>query len=350
MIPLKIVIDVRMLNHSGIGTYLQNLLPYFQETRHKIYLLGKGLDIDVKAPIYSLREQWEIPLKVPECDVYWSPHINVPLLPIRAKTRIVTIQDLYHLVHIKTFSFHKRLYIKKIVAHAVSTASKVICISEFTKKEILRYFPETEKKLEVIYLGAGQQFINKSVKVPGIVFPYFLFVGNCKPHKNIQLLLEAFQKFLNFSKQSIHLVIAGKKEGFIHGMKFPALPQSIQNKIHFVGTVSKEQLAWLYQHAYSLVFPSLYEGWGLPPFEAMRFGCPVIASNAASIPEACQDAVSYFDPFNTQDLCEKMVELPDQKEKLIQAGYKRISQLSWEKSAKKHLQVFEEIASSLIHG
>lgn len=343
MIPLKIVIDVRMLNHSGIGTYLQNLLPYFQQTRHKIYLLGKGLEINVRAPIYSLREQWEIPLKVPECSVYWSPHINVPMLPLRAKSRIVTVQDLYHLVHINTFSLHKRLYIKKIVANAISKAAKVICISEFTKKEILRYFPESEEKLKVIYLGAGQRFNNPGVKIPEILFPYFLFVGNCKPHKNIHLLLDAFQKFLKVSKQEIHLVIAGKKEGFIHGMKFPELPQSIQNKIHFVGSVSDEQLAWLYQHAHSLVFPSLYEGWGLPPFEAMRFGCPVIASQAASIPEACQEAALYFDPNNAQDLCEKMLQIQSQKETLIQAGLKRINQLSWEESAKKHLEVFEEL-------
>lgn len=346
MSSLKIVIDIRMFLHSGIGTYLQNILPYLQKSKHDIFLLGKEGDIKINAPIYSLREQFVIPLKVPACDIFWTPHFNVPILPTKAKANVVTINDVFHLAHIDQFSFFKRLYAKKVLAKAISKASRVICISEFTKSELLKFFPEFKKKFHVIYLGGGQHFLQNSTEIPAISFPFFLFVGNCKPHKNLQLLLEAFTKFLPKDTSSMHLVIAGKKEGFIHGMKFPKFLPDVEKKIHFLGKVSQGELHWLYQRASALIFPSLYEGWGFPPLEAMQFQCPVIASHAASIPEACGNAALYFNPHDAEDLCQKMLSISFLKKHLIQEGEKRIKELSWEVSAKKHLKIFEEVSFS----
>lgn len=276
---MKALIDARMIRSGGIGTYIQNLLPHL------------SLEIaPLKAPIYSLREQLEFPWKIPACDLFFSPHFNVPLLPIRAKKRVVTIHDVFHLDHGMQMA---RPLLKK-----ASSSTHIITVSEFSKKRILHYFP----KANVTVIHPGADHLLKIEPSPlDVQKPFYLCVGSEKPHKN-----------LNFVRKLVpNLVIA-------------------------TGDLPIENLVWLYRNARALIFPSLYEGWGLPPLEAMSLGCPVLASNAASIPEACGDAALYFDPKLPETLLEAISRLPKYRNRLIEKGRERSSLFTWKQTAKLH--------------
>ena len=160
-----------------------------------------------------------------------------------------------------------------------------------------------------------------------------MFVGSLKPHKNLTLILEALKKHPHF-----HLVLVGKMKGW---EEIEHKYESLKGRLHFLGSVSDTQLTWLYTHAEALIFPSLYEGFGLPPLEAMRLGCPVLASNAASIPEVCGDAALYFDPQDPETLLAQIEQFPSLKKELVLAGVQRSSAYTWEIIAKNHQNLFE---------
>ncbi|MBS0628717.1 MAG: glycosyltransferase family 4 protein [Verrucomicrobia bacterium] len=189
----------------------------------------------------------------------------------------------------------------------MAKADRLITVSHFSKQRLLHHFPECGAKLTVIHPGCDHFADVVPVPVSGLPKRFFLCVGNNKPHKNRALLSD--------------------------------LPNLVTVK-----GVTAGELAWLYLHAEALIFPSLYEGWGLPPLEAMHLGCPVIASNVASVPEACGDAALYFHPESKDQLYEQIAQLPKMREKLIRAGKIRAAQFSWSEAAQQHLEVFGSCA------
>ncbi len=294
-----------MVGKGGIGTYLENILPF----------LEKWCDLKLlqsRAPIYSFREQADFLLKIPTCDLFWSPHFNAPLFPIRAKKRVVTIHDLFHLDCLSS-----NLYVKQYLRRVTKSADQLVTVSEFSKNRLLSYFPNLEGKISAIHSGADHLKSVVPKKVEKLPDSFYLFVGNRKPHKNLQLLIDA----------NIPLVIVG--EGY-HRVK--------RDNLFYLGRVLTAELCWLYQQAQALIFPSHYEGWGLPPLEAMSLGCPVIAAQSGSIPEACQDAALFFDSRSIEELKET---LRLDRKGLVERGIKRASQLTWEMAARAHFAVFE---------
>jgi len=352
-----------MIEHAGIGVYLRSLLAHFKAAPFEISLilpekswhalpeLHSFRPIFCTAPIYSLKEQIELPRLIPECDLFWSPHFNIPRLPIRAKKRVVTLCDLYHLDHNKALSPLERLYSRNFIRKAISSASKVITISEFSKSRLLHHFPNYKDKISAFPLGPGNP-LTAPPKPLSIPSPFFLFVGSVKPHKNIKLLLDAFEQFVEWEKTPYHLVIAGKVSGMHNAFDiggYMASHLDLAKNIHVLGEVDEATLVWLYSKARAFVFPSLYEGWGLPPLEAMQHGCPVIASSAASIPESCGKGALYFDPKDTERLAMHLsaVALSEKvRQDLIDKGARRIQDLSWERCAKEHLQLLTGLVSS----
>ncbi|PIS02106.1 MAG: glycosyltransferase family 1 protein [Chlamydiae bacterium CG10_big_fil_rev_8_21_14_0_10_42_34] len=330
---IDLCIDARMAFCSGIGVYIRQLVPFFNAAPFRLRLLVDRFDqpwccgieqILFRAPIYSVKEQLQYPLKVPKCDLFWSPHYNVPLLPIRAKKRIATIHDACHLA---LGTFEKKMYAKWVMRRALARSDRAITVSQFSKVEIEKFVGCGD--LKVIHVGINRntfsrkpssEEIRKKYRLPE---RFVLFIGNFKPHKNIERLIRAFSK-VNVS--GLELVVVGKGTA--------------------LGQVLDEELPVLYSMAEMFVFPSLYEGFGLPPLEAMSCGCPTVVSNAASIPEVCGDASVYFNPENVDEMADAIRRVAvDEKlrAKLIQRGLERVEVFKWEKTAMEHRKVFEEV-------
>ena len=236
----------------------------------------------------------------------------------------------------------------------MKNSDMIFTVSEFSKQEIIRYTKADYKKIFVTYNAIDNRrfkiidsnnFLESIRKKYGLPEKFILFVGNLKPHKNIKNLLLALKHINN-----LNLVIVGKKEGFITGdNEITYLIQNssfLQNRVYFTGYVADEEIPVIYNLASLFVFPSLYEGFGFPPLEAMATGTPVVASNAASIPEVCGDAALYFNPLNIENIAEnilKVIQDNELKNTLIHKGFDQVAEYSWEKSANKLINVINKM-------
>ena len=360
-----IAIDARMINHSGIGTYMKNLINTLLED-YSLILLGAPLEIkkhirsgnieiiNFQSPIYSVSEQMMYPFKIPDCDLFISTHYNVPLLPVKAKNRIVIIYDANHLAFYNHLSLSQKLYTKLMMNGAVRLSGTIITISEFSKSEILKYLAVDPLKIKVVRFGIDPQMINLELKkdIPqSFVMPekFLLFVGNVKPHKNLINLLRAFEIFLKSGKD-YKLVIVGKKEGFITGDKevfeFVEGNNLLNEHIIFTGHIENWALYNYYRKASAFIFPSLYEGFGIPPLEAMICGCPVIASDLTAIPEICGDAVLYIKALDPDDIAEKInILIDDQslRDELVKKGNLQVCKFPLTKFSHNLKEVIKEV-------
>lgn len=327
-----VCIDLRLYNASGIGTFLKAaLISLVEAGLYQLSLICLKKDkkqleslacrlIEMNTPIYTLREQLRYRTIIPPCDLFWSPHFNVPLFPIRAKKRLVTVHDVYHLAHYSSLSIWQKAYAQVMYNAAFHLSDQVTTVSNFSKKEILRYATFKPKDIRVTPPGLSHftiQARSRALK-NGI-----LYVGNLKPHKNLVRLVQAYELL----SPNEPLMIVGNKEGLITFDKklFKIVEKSpfLKQNVHFTGHVSDQRLKEMYGAAKLFVFPSTYEGYGYPPLEAMACGCPVVAARAASIPEVCQDAVEYVDPFSIESIAagmERVLNDPLRQEELSRKG------------------------------
>ncbi|WP_083498663.1 glycosyltransferase family 4 protein [Thermosulfidibacter takaii] len=343
-----------MHNASGIGRYIKNIIPFLVD-KVDIILLGKTEEIkeyswsekveiiESNSKIYSIKEQFELFSKIPECDIFWSPHYNIPILPIRAKKRMVTIHDVYHLAFQHTLPLSQRIYAKFMINQALQRSDIVLTVSEFSKQEIIKY-AGTSKDINAIYNGIEPQWYEKQPLSLSERDNYITFVGNVKPHKNLVRALKAFSLLRD---KSLKFKIVGKKNNFITVDKeVEKIAQKLGSRVEFTGYVSDIKLKELYRKAKLFLFPSLYEGFGLPPLEAMACGTPVVVSNTASLPEVCGDAAYYVNPYDINDIArgiELVLKDEELQKELIQKGLKRVKLFSWETSAKKLIEIVEEV-------
>jgi glycosyltransferase involved in cell wall biosynthesis len=325
-----VYVDARLVSQAGIGTFLKSTLAAFASAPYDITLLCREEDRQRLAPyasqllpmrgaLYSIKEQLEYVQKIPTCDLFWAPHFNVPLMPIRAKKRITVISDVYHLAHFASLNIKQKIYAKLVYNAAFCLSDHVVTISEFSKREILKFASIAPKQLNVISPPLDFEPPSLALQKEN----YMLYVGNLKPHKNLARLVKAYAML----RPQADLLIVGKKEGlltideqlFIEVERDPFLKGHVQ----FTGYVNDQRLKDLYAHAVLFLFPSTYEGFGYPPLEAMACGCPVLAAKAASIPEVCQDAVEYVDPFSIESIAVGMQRLlcdEKRREELVRKG------------------------------
>jgi len=186
----------------------------------------------------------------------------------------------------------------------------------------------------------------------GISSPYILFVGTLQPRKNISRLIEAFAKLEPSIKnkegsiKDLRLVIVGKKGWQYEEILAAPEKFGVKEKVKFLENITDEDLPFFYKNALCFCLPSLYEGFGLPILEAMQYGCPIATSNVSSLPEAGGDAAVYFDPENVEHITKALQSLVDDEElrsKLLKKGYEQVKKFSWEKTARKTLDVLQEI-------
>jgi glycosyltransferase involved in cell wall biosynthesis len=359
MIDKKIVIDVRMINISGIGRYIQSMIPTIISKFQHLVLIGNPEElvkfdwfnkvevISLLEPIYSIKEQFSLRSLTPKCDIFFSPHYNVPLFLPQAKKKAVIIPDVNHLVFQEGLSYLKKIYAKFFYFRA-SKQDLVFTISEFSKKEISRFTGCDEKKIIVAKCAIDKEYFNNLIElnskreIPDELKKYsnekfILYVGNIKPHKNLKRSLFAFEQLLK-KDGNIKFVMVGKRDNFL--TKDVEIFNIVENNpvlkkaVEFTGKIDDLDLAYIYSKAELLLFVSLYEGFGLPPLEAMYFGCPVISSKFGSLPEICGDAALYCDALNVDDIEAKISELlvNDQlKAKILTNGRNKVNEYDWGK-------------------
>jgi len=291
-------------------------------------------------------------LRGEKLDVFFSPTHYAPLFV--KFPQVITILDVSYKRYPKLFTKLDLLRFETWGKYSIKIASKIITISNSSKDDIIKEYGIPEAKVEVVYPGIKQVSSSKyevlSMKQLkqkyGIDSPFILFVGTLQPRKNVKRLIEAFSNLVS-SMNDLKLVIVGRKGWQYRDILEAPKKFNIEDKVKFIETVTDEELPSFYKNAEVFVLPSLYEGFGLPILESMRYGCPVVTSNVSSLPEAGGDAALYVDPNNVADIAEKLEKvLTDDKlrDKMIEKGNEQYKKFTWEKSAKKVLQVLEETA------
>lgn len=338
----RIVVDARMINMSGIGIFIKNNIKAGLYTdalgnSGEIHAVNADLNvIEYNEKIYGLKEQLRFPYKALrqiKPDVLHVPHYNVPIF-YRGKM-VVTIHDLTHLVYPEFLPNKLAYWYARIMfGIAIKKAYKIMTVSESTKKDILKYYKHTNPdKIFVIYSTILPQYKNKDKKEVVYLYEKFnipqdkklvMYVGNLKPHKNLKRLLEAFSKIDDLENTRLLLVGKAFKNYDLNDIEHKL---GLSEKIIYTGAVSDEELVDFYNLADLFVFPSLYEGFGLPPLEAMACGTPVIASNTSSMPEVLGEAAHYFNPLCVEEMTKAInEELAIEKEKnpLIKKGFEQV--------------------------
>ncbi len=348
---------------GGIGSYTRNMINCLNRNKdiklsvyHSKGVLkpsiesGEYNDIEIPYSRRLLSFSWQF-LKVPSLERYLNSvdvvhALNFQIPPVKKKPLIVTVHDLSFLAYPQAFPLYGRFYHRRGLLNMVNMADYIIAVSESARSDLLKYTSFPSEKIKVIYQGfenISQEFIDKkaTVKKYKLDFPYILYVGTIEPRKNINILIKAFQ---NVSRQNnnLKLVLAGSK-----GWLFKEIIEEINkivDKIVMLEGVTREELSVLYSNAELFVYPSLYEGFGLPPLEAMANGCPVIVSNSTSLPEVVGDAGLYFNPGEINELEQRINQLltdESLKSKLKEKGFKKASSFSWEECCRQTIDLYK---------
>lgn len=264
--------------------------------------------------------------------------------PIIKRNQFVTIHDAAVFANPKSFTFVFRTWYKILLSLLCKRAKKIVTVSNFSNREIQKYCRVQKNKIKVIYEGKEQVFnckadINILKKNKLESMKYVLAVSSLNPNKNFQSIIKAIEVLGNIN---VDIVIAGGTNPKV----FKRSNKDLRSNVKYLGYVNDGELRALYENAICFIYPSLYEGFGLPPLEAMACGCPVIVSNVASLPEVCGDAALYCDPYSPKDIADKiklLIANPSLQEELRQKGLERAKLFTWEKCAKETMAVIEEV-------
>lgn len=285
----------------------------------------------------------------------FSPPVRRP-----GKIKIVTtVHDLIGMLFPNQLGRVSRFYWGHWLPQAVKVSDVLVADSQYTRSDLIRHLGVPADKIRVIYLSGHEGFshdlapqkIDQAKSSFGIEGRYFLFVGTLEPRKNLERVLAAFAEFRETSREAgaHQLVVVGSKD-FAHGIFFKRLLQShpqALSRVLFTGHVGHDQLNALYAGATGFLYPSLYEGFGMPILEAMGSGTPVITSNTTSIPEVAGEAALLVDPLQTHAIRDAMIRVAGEeglRQKLIAKGLERIRLFSWKKTVSELLSVYHSLA------
>ncbi len=358
----KIAIDARMIEMSGIGRYIQNII------NNGIYDVALGDEalirkynksikvIQYKEKIYGLCEQLKFPveeLKVEQIQLVHFPHYNVPIL--YKGDFVVTVHDLTHIIFPK-FMKNKiaSLYAKILLKNACEKSKHIFTVSENSKKDIEKYFDIKQDKISITYDAVDDKY--KKVDIASLKYlrekynisekqKVILYVGNLKKHKNLNRLLQAFSQLNDI--EHIRMILVGKdfdNENLDNIEK----RLKIENYIIHTGVVNDKELVDLYNLADIFIFPSLYEGFGIPLLEAMACETIVLCSNTSSMPEVVGDAAVLFNPYEVSDIANSIQSVINEQidsNEYIKKGIKQYRKFSWEDSNKEIIATITRLCS-----
>lgn len=371
---MKIGIDCRMWNETGIGRYIRNIVSELSmladSNEYILFVLSRDLEeinfskdkfklVVTDIHWHTFREQLILPLYFyrEKLDLLFIPNLNVPVLYL--KKFVVTIHDLT-VTKIKTgrasthfylFYLIKRIGVKIALWYAIKMSRKIFTVSEFVKKDIITDYNVRLEKIVLTPCAAEEIFKPYELDSSAILSkynikkPYIFYVGNAHPHKNIENLILAFEKVVT-KKPDLMLVLGGSKKFFYERLEEEWSTKSVSNKINFTGFIEDSDLPAIYTEAEALVNASLYEGFGIQILEAFSCGTKVVCSNTTSLPEIGGNIAYYFNPKDIESISNAIVVcLNDNSESRRAAGFQRVKEFSWANSAKQVQDVFSTIFS-----
>jgi glycosyltransferase involved in cell wall biosynthesis len=373
---VRIAIDARKLHDFGIGTYVRNLVRGLArlDQGDTYILLCRPADVDfvralgpnVEALIelagnYSFREQFSVPLALrrARADVFHAPHYVAP--PLTMCPFVVTIHDCIHLRFPQYLPNRAAYYYARaMMAMAARRARIVLTVSQASKDDILRYLGIPASKVEVVYNGIDEHLAAapSAADVARVrerfllTSPFILYAGNIKPHKNVDRLIEAFSILRRRGVSDVKLLIIGDDISRYPNLRRLVHRFQLHQQVRFLGFVPDATLAVLYRLASVFVFPSLSEGFGLPPLEAMAAGAPVITSNVSSLPEVVGDAAVLIDPMDAGAIAEAMSRVLSDaalRADLVRRGHERVKAFSWARSVARTRELYAIAAAPSRH-
>jgi len=380
MPSVKIAIDIRRMTEFGVGTYIRNVVRTLGRLDREVTYLLIGSPAKVKEigplpanfhtvplaePERSLKSyrEFRTVVKRLECDLEHIPNLfSVPRN--LACPYVMTVHDiLEHLSRAREQTGFWRSVHFQLTKRVLSGAARIFAVSNFTKLEMEKLFNIPPGRIEVVYNAIDERLLHAHaspadrqliVERYQVTYPFLLYAGRISPHKNVVRMIEAFSALkTELEKDQLYpdlkLIIIGDDVSGNPDLRRTVIRSGVQNDVRFLGFVPIEVLRTFYDAAKIFVFPSLYEGFGLPPLEAMAHGTPVVTSNVSSLPEVVGNAAVLVHPENVFEIMRALHRvLLDQplREKMKERSYRQAAKFSWEKSVRRIMDVYREVLSA----
>jgi glycosyltransferase involved in cell wall biosynthesis len=378
MPSVKIAIDIRRMTEFGVGTYIRNIVRTLGRLDHETtyFLIGSPAKVKEIGPLPN--NFHTIPLAEPEhslksyrefrtivkrlkCDLVHVPNLfSVPrALPC---PYVMTVHDmLEHLSQPRQQTGFRGSLHFQLTKRVLRGAARIFAVSNFTKLEMEKLFGVPAGRIEVVYNAIDERFLHGHASAADrqliaeryqVTYPFLLYAGRISPHKNVVRMIEAFSALKTELEKDqafpdLKLIIIGDDVSGNPDLRRTVIRSGVQNDVRFLGFVPIEVLRTFYDAAKIFVFPSLYEGFGLPPLEAMAHGTPVVTSNVSSLPEVVGNAAVLVHPENVFEIMRALHRvLLDQplREKMKERSYRQAAKFSWEKSVRRIMDAYREVA------
>jgi glycosyltransferase involved in cell wall biosynthesis len=375
---VKIAIDIRRMSEFGVGTYIRNIVRTLArlDSNSSYFLLGPAAKVEEIGPLNPNFQP--VPLVAPEksfkgylefrsaldrlkCDLVHIPNLySFPrALPC---PYVMTVHDmLEHMARVNRAAGFREACHLQMTRWVLRGAARIFAVSRFTRTEIEKLFDVSSQRVEVVYNAIDERFLRGHASVADremiaqryqVTYPFLLYAGRISPHKNVVRMIEAFSALKTELEKDhlfpdLKLIIIGDDLSGNLDLRRTVVRSGVQNDVRFLGFIPIEVLRIFYDAAKIFVFPSLYEGFGLPPLEAMAHGTPVVTSNATSLPEVVGNAAVLVNPENVFEIMRALHRvLTDQplRERMKERGYQQAMKFSWENSVRRVLEVYRQVA------
>ena len=377
---MKVAIDIRRMTEFGIGTYIRNVVKTLArlDGESTYFLIGSPEKVAECGPLPANFRAVALPhgettfkgsvdfraiVRRLECDVAHIPHLFWVPRGLSCPY-IVTVHDLLeHMYGARDRSNLRRRMHLQLTRRALSKADRVLAVSQFTKSEIEKIMDIQDARVEVVYNAIDERFLHGHATDSDrqliseryqVNYPFVLYAGAIRPHKNVVRTIEAFSALkTELAKENqfrdLKLIIIGDDLSGHPDLRRTVVRSGVQNDVRFLGFVPIDVLRIFYDVAKLFVFPSLYEGFGLPPLEAMAHGTPVVTSNTSSLPEVAGNAALMVNPENVFEIQRAMLKaLLDRtlRDRMKQRGYEQAKRFSWSSSVDRILKIYREVAGA----
>jgi glycosyltransferase involved in cell wall biosynthesis len=366
---MKIGIDAREFQPertTGIGRYLERFLRCTATSNYPheyVLFCNQKTLIPFEHPkikrviiteiITPLWDQVLLPLNIAreKIDVFLTPYFKAPFF--LSSGMVLIINDLIPLFFPEEHRLFKRIYFRFMCGVTGRRAKRIITISANSRNDIIKFFSFPSKKIEVVHLGVEERFRSPDIKIEetrkkyALPQKFILYIGNLSPHKNVQRLIESYASLpLNLREEYKLILSSLRSDKYFSYIEKAIKEMKLTKDVLFTGFIDEKDLPAVYHMSSLFAFPSLYEGFGLPPLEAMACGCPVVSSNTSSMPEVLGDAALFFNPHHVEEMSlamRQMLEDENLRNRFRQKGLERAKLFTYEKMTNRILDVFESV-------